>query len=51
VVICRYTNHDYEIRTDRTYRLVISERHMSYATEINHVSPEIFGNYFGCGVE
>jgi hypothetical protein len=51
MVFCRYTNHDYEIRTDRTYRLVISERHMYYATEINHVSPEIFGNCFGCEVE
>jgi hypothetical protein len=48
---CRYTNHDYEIRTDRTYRLVISERRMYYATETNHVSPEIFGNCFGCEVE
>jgi hypothetical protein len=29
---------------DRTYRLDISERRMHYATEINHVSPKIFGN-------
>jgi hypothetical protein len=51
VVFCRYINHDYEIRTDGTYRLVISERRISYATETNHVSPEIFGNCFGCEVE
>jgi hypothetical protein len=51
VVFCRYTNHDYEIRTDRAYRLVISESHMYYATETNHVSPEIFGNCFGCEIE
>jgi hypothetical protein len=51
VVFCRYTNHEYKIRTDRTYRLVISERRMSYATETNHVSPKIFGNCFGCEVE
>jgi hypothetical protein len=36
---------------DRTYRLVISERRMYCATETNHVSPEIFGNCFGCEVE
>jgi hypothetical protein len=51
VVFYRYTNHDYEVRTDRAYRLVISERRMYYATETNHVSPEIFGNYFDCEIE
>jgi hypothetical protein len=51
VVFCRYTDQDYEIRMDRTYRLVISERHMYYATETNHVSSEIFGNCFGWEVE
>jgi hypothetical protein len=51
VVFCWYPNHDYEIRTDRTYRLVISERRMSYVTETNHVCPEIFGNCFDCEVE
>jgi hypothetical protein len=51
MVFCRYTNHDYEVRMDRTYRLVISERRMYYATETNHVSPELFGNCFGCEIE
>jgi hypothetical protein len=48
VLFCRYTNHDYEIRTDRIYRLVIRECLMCYATKINHVSPKIFGSCFGC---
>jgi hypothetical protein len=47
VVFCRYTNHEYETRTDRVYRLVNSERRMYNATKINYVSPKIFGNYFG----
>jgi hypothetical protein len=47
VVFCRYTNHEYETRTDRVYRLVNSERRMYKATEINYVSPKIFGSYFG----
>jgi hypothetical protein len=51
VVFCRYTNHDLEVKMDRTYRVVISERRMCYATRINHVSPKIFGNCFGCEVE
>jgi hypothetical protein len=51
MVFCRYTNHDKEVKTDRTYRLVITKRRMCYATEINHVSPKIFGNCFGCEVE
>jgi hypothetical protein len=28
VVFCRYTNYDYKIKTDKIYRLVISERRM-----------------------
>jgi hypothetical protein len=36
---------------DRTYRLVIRERCMCSATEINHISPKIFGNCFGGEVE
>jgi hypothetical protein len=36
---------------DRTYRLDISERRMCYATEINYVSPKVFGSGFGCEVE
>jgi hypothetical protein len=46
VVSCRYTNHEYETRTDRVYRLVNSERRMYKATETNHVSPKIFGSCF-----
>jgi hypothetical protein len=46
VISCRYTNYDYGIRTYRTYRLVISERCMCYATETNCVSPKIFGSCF-----
>jgi hypothetical protein len=46
VVFYRYTNHDYDTWTDRAYRLVNSERRMYYATEINYVSPKIFGSYF-----
>jgi hypothetical protein len=44
VISCRYTNHDYENRAYRTYRLVIRERRMCYATEINCISPKIFGS-------
>jgi hypothetical protein len=51
VVFCRYTNHDYEVKAYRIYRLVISERRMFYATETNHVSPEIFDNCFGCEIK
>jgi hypothetical protein len=46
VVFCRYTNHEYETRTDRVYRLVNCERRMYYATGTNHVSPKIFGSCF-----
>jgi hypothetical protein len=46
VVFCMYTNRDYETRTDRAYRLVNNERRMYYATEINYVSPKIFGSCF-----
>jgi hypothetical protein len=51
VAFCRYTNRDYEVKTDRNYRLVISERRMYYATETNNVSLKIFGNCFCCEVE
>jgi hypothetical protein len=51
VVFCRYTNHDYEVKMDRTYRLDIRERRMYYVTGTNHVSPKIFGNCLDCEVE
>jgi hypothetical protein len=36
---------------DRTYQLDIGERRMCHATEINFISPKIFGSCFGCEVE